>query len=267
MDRPHANQSDRPQSRRGWNLRPVRRAAAVVAVALGLALALGGVALADQVCPKCKRDVPDAYRYCPFDGTRLPSPPCPHCHKAMQPDWRFCPFDGTSLTGSPFPATGAQGDAATTKDGSTTHADAEAATAKSGTGTPGAGTAVAGPAVAKELPPPTGDNPIETIDRLFRAIQGKNVATIRGLYRWDRFFGKSGADLEPRIRSYVSRLTEQVGPIAERTDRVPVRVNLAPRNATLGIALRDRHTHAVLQEYDFELTDEGDGWRIVKVRP
>lgn len=226
--------------------RPLRRAVWVFAAAGVIALGAGGAAHADQSCPQCQRGVPDEYRYCPFDGAKLPSPPCPRCHKPMLPDWRFCPFDGASLTADP---TASRADPA---------AESEATTASEKTSSSTSET--------DAMPPPTGDNPVDTIDRLFRAIQRNDVRAIRSLYRWDRFFGRSGPALEPRILAYVSKLTDRVGPVASRTDRVLVKVNLAPRNATLGIALRDRHTRAVVQKYEFQLTDKGDGWRIVNVK-
>ncbi len=48
-------------------------------------------------CPKCGKQVPENFAYCPYCGAALHAQ-CPSCGREIQPDWKVCPHCGTKLT-------------------------------------------------------------------------------------------------------------------------------------------------------------------------
>jgi hypothetical protein len=109
---------------------------------------------------------------------------------------------------------------------------------------------------------------MHAVDDLFRAIAAGDEAWIKRLYDWKKFFPDvAPRDLDAMVDAYVKRLVERVRPAIEGRERIPTRIALGSKDATIAVALRDRATRAITAEYEFTLADEGSGWTIVKIKP
>jgi hypothetical protein len=232
--------------------------------ALAAVLVLAAFAWASPAtCPMCGREVGADYRFCPYDGAAIPEPHCPRCDRTLARDWSFCPWDGTPLG----PGAAAPPAPPAAAPGATPPRPAPARPAPLVESVPRSGPAPA----ERQRAPEGGDrrkNPYDVIEDLFRAIAAGDQATIRSVYDWNRFFPEeTDATREERVASYVARLVERVKPTLAGCDRLPVEIKLGRTDAKIKVLLRKSDTHAPVAEYEFALSNDGNGWAVVGIKP